>query len=143
MYIYIRSMSEAQSKVYDKLSAASDQILLHIAKLMLFPDSAYTDHWMHEIWAFLSRVEKLKGKNKWPKASFIRKSLSTHNDMIEVYIPLAADDEEDLEPVDLTARELLQAVESYIDWISAELSTYGYVQQSAVKRKLSEVCNLR
>lgn len=143
MYIYIRSMSEAQSKVYDILTASSDQIIRHIAKIMLYPDSPYVDHWMHEIWSFLFRVDKLKGKNKWPKASFIQKSLSTHNDTIEVYIPLAIDDEDEATPtVDISTSELLQAVQSYIEWISLELSAHGYVRQNEVKEKLFEICNL-
>lgn len=139
MYIYIRSMSEAQTEIYRDISNAADQINLHILKILMFPNSPYTDHWMHEIWSFLFRVKKLKGKNSWPKSSFIKKALSTVNDMIPQYMIIAADEEENLEPSEVDPNHALSCIEKYQDWISEELSKNGVVKQSDVKAKLKEL----
>lgn len=139
MYIYIRSMSEAQSKIYDKLTDRSEQIDQHIIRILLFPDSRYVDHWMHEIWASLHTVDRLKGKNTWPKEKFIKKCLSTHNDILDVYTEVVKDIESSLIPNDVPAVCILYSIEAYQDWIARELSINGYVTQAAVKAKLSDI----
>lgn len=140
MYIYIRSMSESQIEVYRKLVASGDQIVMHITKLMLFPDCSYVDHWQHEVWAFLSRISKLKGKSKFPKKEFIKRALATHNDTLEGYIAIAKDEESKLTPRKISEADLLACIEQYQDWLASKLSTDGYVIQSEAKNKLSEIC---
>lgn len=142
MYIYIRAMSEAQSKIYDKISSVANQIDMHIMKILFYPDSEYVDHWMHEIWSFLSMVGKLKGSNKYPKASFIKKSLAVYNDMIDVMMELVLDEESDLAPLDVTPQEIKQCLNEYQNWLASELSAHGAVRQSDVKSKLKEICNV-
>ena len=143
MYIYIRSMSEKQSEIYRKLTSASDQINLHIVKLLMFPNCSYVDHWMHEIWSFLFKVDKLKSNNKWPKQSFIKNALAVHNDIINTYIVIAPDEEENLDPKEVSISYALQCIEEYQDWISEKLSSEGVVRQVEVKSKLREICNLQ
>ena len=140
MYIYIRSMSEAQSKIYDKLSSVANQIDMHIIKILLYPESPYVDHWMHEVWSFLNIVGKLKGSNKYPKSAFIKKSLSIYNDMIDALIQLVWDSESELTPADVPLSCIKHCLEDYQNWISSELSSHGFVKQSDVKSKLTEIC---
>lgn len=142
MYIYIRSMSEAQSKIYDKVTAAASQIDMHIIKILSFPNSPYVDHWMHEIWAFLNLVGKLKGSNKFPKAVFIKRALSVYNDMLDSIIDIAQDDESGLIPIDVSLDEVKRCVTEYQSWLASELSAHGGVKQSDVKAKLKEICNI-
>lgn len=142
MYIYIRSMSEAQTEIYRDIRNASDQITMHILKLLLYPTSSYVDHWMHEIWSFLYIVKKLKGKNKWPEADFIKKAMSTGNDIIPQFMAVVMDEESELEPTWIDPDDALACIEAYQDWIAFELSSYGVVRQSDVKAKLKEICNL-
>lgn len=142
MYIYIRSMSEAQTEIYRDIRNASDKITEHILKILMYPDSPYVDHWMHEIWAFLHIVKKLKGRNKWPKASFIKKALSTGNDMIPQFIMLVTDEESELDPIWVDSNDALKCIEQYQDWLASELSSSGIVVQSSVKSKLKEICNI-
>lgn len=139
MYIYISAMSKAQSKVYDQISAASEQIDIHIAKIMLYPDSPYVDHWMHEIWSFLPRISRLKGTNKLPKPSLIRKALREENDSLNTFIIIAEEDEEDLDSRIVTLQEYEYVVTSYQDWICQILSTSERVRQVDVKAKLHEL----
>lgn len=142
MYIYIRSMSEAQTEIYRDIRDASDQIVLHILKVLMFPDSGYVDHWMHGIWAFLFRVKKLKGKNKFPKTDFIKKAMSTSNDMIPELMSVVLDLEPELEPTWVDSSEALACIEAYQDWAASELSAHGVISQSDVKSKLKEICNV-
>ena len=139
MFIYIRSMLEAQSRIYDNLTAASKQIDMHIIRLLLYPDSRYVDHWMHEIWSFLFDIDTLKRKNTYPKASFIKKALATHNDILGNYVKIVKSLEVDLKPrrVDLTAVEY--CVSEYQNWVAEQLSTHGYIEQRDVKYVLHEI----
>lgn len=142
MYIYIRSMSEAQTEIYRDIRDASDQITMHLLKILMFPSSTYVDHWMHEVWSFLFKVKRLKGKNRWPKASFIKKAMSTSNDMLPQLMYVVADLESESDPIWISDSEALRCVEAYQDWLASELSAHGAVRQSDVKSKLKEICNV-
>lgn len=136
MKIYIRSMSEYQSKIYDNLVSASNQVNMHLIRLLLYPDSRFVDHWMHEIWSFLYRVDKLKGINKYPKAKFIRNALAVHNDTVENYIAVVKDLESELEPADVNIEDVIKLIEQYQAWIAEQLSKQGVVLQNDVKHAL-------
>lgn len=136
MKIYIRSMSEYQSKIYDNLVSASNQVNMHLIRLLLYPDSRFVDHWMHEIWSFLYRVDKLKGSNKYPKAKFIRNALAVHNDTVENYIAVVKDLESELEPADVNIEDVIKLIEQYQAWIAEQLSKQGVVLQNDVKHAL-------
>lgn len=142
MYIYIRAMSESQSKVYDAVSSASTQIDMHIMKILFYPTSEYVDHWMHEIWSFLYFVPKLKGSNKFPKASLIKRGLSVYNDMLDSFIEIVQEAESNLVPEYVDVKRIQCCVSAYQDWLSENLSKHGTVKQSDVKSKLSEICNI-
>lgn len=142
MYRYISAMSKPKSRMHDSIANASEQINLHIAKLMLFPNSPYTDHWMHETWAFLSKVGTLKNTGKFPKSAFIKKALSEDNDILNAYLVNAEDDEPELIPVDVTLDEYRKVVTQYQDWISEVLSKTGLVRQVDAKAKLKELTSL-
>lgn len=141
MYIYIRAMSEDQKSIQSELKSHSEQLDEHIIRLMLYPDSEYVPHWKQEIWNFLHKVDKLKGKNKFPKASFIQKSISTHNDMIEEFRGLVEDIESELTPVEIDTQTIIAVLEAYQKWISEKLSAQGVVKRSEVYAKLDELMN--
>lgn len=139
MKIYIRAMSEERSAIKSELSKASDQLNMHLIKVMLYPDADCLNHWKGEIYAFLHKVDKLKGKNKWPKADFIKQCISTHNDMIEQYVILVEDEEYELTPRSINIRTLELAIDDYDNWIADELSNHGVVKRSDVYRKIDEL----
>lgn len=139
MKIYIFAMSEYQKEIYRKLTSASEQIDEHIIRLLLFPNCRYQEHWKDEIYAFLSRIERLKGKNKWPKAKFIKEALEVHNDILQSYIYFVTDVESQFTPVNVELDVIESAINEYQDWISEELSKNGYVRLSEVHTKLDEI----
>lgn len=139
MYIYIRSMSEAQSKIYDRIADKAPQIVENICKLILFPNSDSQNHWMQEVYSFVNFVPKLKGKNKRPKPNFIKKCLSVANDSIDVLSRRAISNEQPLQPKEVDVTVLLACVQRYQDWLSNELSEFGAVDESQVKNALTEL----
>lgn len=139
MYIYISAMSKSQSRIYDAIASASEQINIHIAKILLFPNSEHVDHWMHEIWSFLPRISRLKGTNKLPKPSMIRRALTEENDALNSYLIIAQDLEDTLEPVDVPLSKYTHVVEEYQNWLCQILSTSEQVRQVDVKAKLREL----
>lgn len=139
MYIYIRSMSEAQSKIYDKITAQSREIVKHIIKLILYPDCSYIDHWQHEIYSFLNYVPKLKSSNKLPKEKFISECLKVNNDCLDNCIWQVMDEEYELDAVSVDIQLIEEVVNNYQNWLAHELATKGAVAPRQVKAKLSEL----
>ena len=139
MHIYIRAMSESQNKIYDKLTDKSDQILIHLAKLLIYPNCQYVNHWKKEIMSFLWRVDKLKGKNKYPSEKFIVKALSTHNDVLAHYISHAIDAESELQPNQISSDTFERAAKEYQHWLAKMLSQQGVIDASLIYSELDEI----
>ena len=139
MYLYIRGMSDYLDHIRDKISDRSVQIDQHIIRLLLYPNSSYCDHWMHEIWAFLHDVDKVKGKNKFPKSKMIYDALATHNDILDNYVTIVKDIEHKLTPEDVSLDTIASVIVQYQFWLSKKLSTAGVVTIAEVKSKLKEI----
>lgn len=142
MYIYIRGVARSRDVVYDKIADAADQIDEHLVRLMLYPDSEYVDHWVQEIWAFLHRVHRLKGSNKFPKAQFIEDALSCGNDIIPNIIQSVKDMESDLSPTDIQEIDVYNVFTQYKSWLASKLSMDGIVSKSEVQAKLRELIGI-
>ena len=127
MYIYIRSMSEAQSKIYDKLTDASWRVDQHIVKLLLLPDCQEANHWKREIARFIDHTSKLQRTNKWPTAKFIKKCLSTHNDMVDVLLRQVSNSLKEANKRTISEEDVLRALNAYQDWLASQLSARGAI----------------
>ena len=138
MYIYIRSMSEEQSRIYDKLTNASDKIVEHIVKLILYPDAQEYNHWKGEIFSFLWKVDKLKGKNKYPSEKFLYKALSTHTDNVEVYLDVIKHMYKD-QPRNISTELATECVDLYMSWLAVNFSSKGSVRPDDVYVKLDKI----
>lgn len=127
MYIYIRSMSEAQSKIYDRLTTLSWKMDEHIVKLLLLPDCQEANHWKREIVRFLYHMDRLKGKNKYPSAKFIKKCISTHNDTAEAMLQLVSSELKDANKRPISEEDVVYALDTYQNWLAEELSSRGII----------------
>ena len=132
-------MSKAQQKIYDEIEHASKQIDKHIIRLLLYPDAREQNHWMNEIISFLSDVDLLKGKNKWPNKKFILKALQTHNDVLDGYRWQVQDQEDELTARNVNPSVILQSIEKYQDWLATELSTHGVISSQDAKSVLKHI----
>lgn len=139
MYIYIRSMSEYQSEIYRSITNNVPELDKHIMKLMLFPDYEGCDHWISEVYSLVNSVKKLKGKNKFPSAKFIKKALSVCNDMLDALLEQVKDEESELSTEYVPFKSIVSGIEMYQDWLASQLSSRGVVTKSNVKAELTAI----
>ena len=65
--------------------------------------------------------------------------MSTNNDTLHGYLEIAKDEEDKLEPSEVSESSLLKCISEYQDWLATKLSSDGYVVQSEAKNKLTEI----
>lgn len=141
MKIYIRAMSEEQKEIKRDLSAKAKPLLRYLIKVILYPDSVEYEHWKAEITEFINDVDKVKGRNRWPKASFIKDAISIQNDMIDAVIKQVKLSERDLRPVPMTEQEILDGVEIYQNWLASTLSAEGIIDPYEAKDLIDDIVN--
>jgi len=139
MKLYIRSMSESQCRIYDKLADRSWEIDKHIVKLLLLPDCQDANHWKREIVRFVDHVNKLSGNNKWPDAKFLKKCLSTHNDAVDALLYTVSGNLKEANQRDISEEDVRIAIEAYQDWLARELSTHGAIRYDDAYAVLDEI----
>ena len=133
-------MSEYQKEIRRELAAKGKQVLRHVIRLVLYPDSQENyNHWKQEIVAFISDVDKVKGKNKWPNKEFIKEAISTQNDMIDAVIRQVKLQENELRPRNVDSSVVLNAVEEYQDWLAGTLSRDGIIDPYEAFDVLDEI----
>lgn len=128
MNVHTMTVHNEKKYLYSKLVAASRQIGLNFAKLILFPDTPYTKTWMYNIWASLNYVDMMKKTKKWPDQEFILSCLQVHNDSVAIASKTVALGEEfDLDARQTESEDILYYIEEYQEWVSFELSWHGTV----------------
>lgn len=132
-------MSNTLANVRDNVKYASYEIDHHIIKLLLFPDTEYTNHWKQEIFAFLHDIDKLKSTNKWPKETDILDWLACHNDVLSNYRITVEDEYEDLVPCNISNSDILSAIEDYQAFLASNLASSGLVRRKDVYDLLSAI----
>ena len=143
MFRMILGMSEQQKEIGRELSAKAKPLLRHLIKVMLYPDAQEYSHWKSEITEFINDVDKVKGSNKWPKAGFIKQSISKQNDMIDAVIKQVKMQERDLVPQPLTESEVLSGVQMYQDWLASHLSSEGIIDPYEASTVIDKIVDLR
>lgn len=139
MYIYIRSMSEAQAEIRRSIVSHSCELVKHIIKLILYADSDCVHHWQSEIYSFLNTVQKLKGKNRWPSAKFIKEALSTWNDSLDTLTWQVIEEEDELVPLSASQEKISAVVNGYQDWLATQLATKGAISPKESRAELDKL----
>ena len=139
MKIYIRAMADSPKEIAAHLKNISWEIDEHIIKLLILPNCREANHWKREVARFLSRIDKLKSKNKWPKASFIRDNLAVHNDMIDELVYQVWNNLSEANKRYLKIGTIKQCIEVYQSWIATELSKNGAIEYVKIYDKLDEI----
>ena len=141
MFMYISAMSKSKKELANAIEDRSDMIFIHICKLLLYPHSAYCDHWKHEIYGFMPRMKKLKKTSKLPSEEFISSIMLDNLDgMVSQFMAEAIADEDDYNyDVSVSDKVVQEVCEKYVMWLSEKLSTVGFVTNAEVKAKLSEL----
>ena len=138
--MYVLAMSRNKKDIKYYLQDRADKVFVHICKILLYPESPYVDHWEHEIYAFISNIQKLKGSNKLPSKSFIQNILLQElDDMVDIYMKQAVADEDDANFTDISESYANKVCEQYVIWLAEKLSTDGFVSNKDVKSELNEL----
>ena len=139
--MYVSAMSKSKKELANAIEDRSDMIFIHICKLLLYQHSAYCDHWMHEIYGFMPRMKRLKKTNKLPSKEFISSIMLDNLDgMVSQFMAEAVADEDDYDYDESVSDKVVHEVcEKYTIWLSEKLSTTGFVTNTEVKAKLSEL----
>lgn len=137
MYIY--AFSKKLKDIAADLDEKSEQIIIHLIKLYLYPENDSVLHWRQEVYNFLYTIPSIKGKNKLPSADFIFKNTwETGKQWLSSYINHVIgeygypDSDTDYSP-----QEISNVCEAYFTWLSEMLSTNKIISRQDVYAELS------
>ena len=139
MYRYIKAMADTRKAVERELKSCGRQIVVHLTKLMIYPEAQQANHWKQEIYSFLNNVPKLKGSKKYPSKSFIFNAISVYVDTIDSIKWQLQYDESDLTQLDIDDAVIEKKATRYLDWLATELSQKGAVQSVQVYNMLDKI----
>ena len=127
MYRYIVGMADTKSEIGRLVAAASEQIDLHIIKLLLMPESNDANHWKQEIYSFLRNVNRLKSSKKWPEFDFLLERISCHEDIVENLRFLVEQDYPAALQSNVSNNDIIKAFQEYHHFLAAGLSSKGVI----------------
>jgi hypothetical protein len=142
----VTEFSERKQKIEDQLTYATKQIIDHICKIVLMPESNAINHWKQEIANFLFEVDKIKGNNKYPSEKQIMNwTYNKQEDMLTDATKMkrklidVIDDYEIDYAIEFTVAISIinDFCKDYFSWISKELAKYGYVNRRMVYEQLN------
>lgn len=151
MKIYISAFAEKQKEIERMLSDKTEMVITHILYIIMAPQSETVNHWCQEIFSFISKVDLLKGKNRYPSAKNIyswtygKKQDTITHDVARVKIKIRnAISKEHFKgeyDANTIADKLDNACEKYFSWLADQLSRYGEVASDDVEEVLKKLVN--
>lgn len=132
-------MGIAKKALEGQLISISGELIEHLVKLYMFPDTEYTEHWRAEVYNFLHKSPKLKGTNKPPKAEFIYSCISGYIDEIDEIMQVIATDCTECYQTRFDSYEAEQLINDYLLWLSMRLSESAVLSSSEIFTKLEEL----
>lgn len=145
MKIYINAMAEQKKEIERSLSPKTDMIIEHMLYLCLAPNCTTVSHWMDEIYSFISKIDKLKGKNRFPSARMIYEwTYGKKQDLVKDtrWLSVMIEDAKDKENItdDFDVQDVMNDLDAmcrfYFQWLSEELASVGAVSRKSVHQKL-------
>lgn len=140
MKIYVTANAEKRSEISKYLKSQTRQVIIHLLKIFLFPHNQSMHHWCTEVTSFLTDIDVLKGKHKFPDKNFIlRNTWEYKEDCIKPYAETLIRQRFYGEP-ECLVEEVYDKIFQYFNWLAERLSTDGFVDSTAVYKKLNELC---
>ena len=144
LHEFARSAAEIRSRLYDKTLITVE----HLTYLCLDPDNVNRDHWINEIYSFISSVGILKSTKKFPTKKFIYDS--SYGDSRDTFTNITfmtkfikAIIRKENFVVDKSIEEVISIVDNvcmeYFGWLSDELSKTGFVDKDEVKSVIDKL----
>lgn len=148
IFEFAKNRSDIKHELMDK----TPKVVEHIIKIILFREDSSVNHWMHEIFSFIHKIDISKSTKKRPKESFIyentfgcvkdnykikdyvRRDISNICDEEGLDAPFTSDDF-----LELYMDKIYEVCDNYFRWLSKELSECGIVSFGDVKRILTNL----
>ena len=141
VYKYIRSFSASKKDILSRIDDVARPILEHLAKIYLMSDSGSFNHWVSEIYGFLNKCSKLKGRNRYPSKKDLLQILY-YNEVpyLKYTFEGIRKDYNTMYQGNYNQYQIICF--QYLDWLSDMLSKYGRVYFSDVQDKIVEVLDV-
>lgn len=124
---YIYAMSKSRRDVGADLEQGCDELIMHLIKLRIYPDSQECNHWRKEVAEKLHRVDSFKGSHKLPSVQFIlHNTYFVHASRITHYIDIVKKDYE-YNVTSCSIDVLLDDIRDYFEWLANQLAETGRV----------------
>lgn len=131
MKIYIKCMGKSRKDIIEDLDSKSVPLVEHLIKIILYQHRGNFAHWIDEVFGFIPRVDKLKGKNRFPDAKTIYHAMWDMNELnLDRTVKYVERICKDYEPYPIDILDIQDFVASYLKSLSKELSEYGRVYPS-------------
>lgn len=134
----VYGMSVPRNVELDEIKNHSYLLVLHLAKLFMFPYEDWSNHWKGEIRAHLGKTRRIRPKNKFlPAEDIVDAILSTVN--LDTIILAAKSAVDEKPPINTDTAEIKEGILDYLSWAANGLSQSGGLSMSQVDRKLDEI----
>ena len=131
-------MSVPRNVELDEIKNHSYLLVLHLAKLFMFPYEDWSNHWKGEIRAHLGKTRRIRPKNKFLSADEIVDTILSTVDL-DAIISDAVSAVNEKPPMNTNIAEIKEGILEYLSWAANGLSQYGGLSMLQVDRKLDEI----
>lgn len=136
MKIYIKCMSKSKKDIWADLDDKASPLVEHLIKIILFQHRGNLKHWCDELGGFIHKVSTFKHNNKFPDYNFIYHSIwDNESKVLDITVDNVKFLNQPYKPYDISISDIRSFCESYISWLSKELSNTGRVYVSQCRDK--------
>lgn len=150
MRLFVTEFADSKREMERELKSKTSQIIQHLFKLYLMPNSINRDYRKKEIANFLSDVPKLNGRNKFPTSKQLynwtyKKWCDVITDIpyMKVMVKDVLDEYTNMNEIRKTYKQICEEFnsicETYFRWLSTELSKVGKVARTDIYNKIDEL----
>lgn len=136
----VYAMSYGRADLASWIEEHTFPVVVAITQLYMFPYSQYRSHWVKEVYASFNSMKLLKHNNKLPSARFIYdNSWGINKRFYKDAIVFVKDKESELQlRDDFNELELVNILDSYFEWLAAQLSQHRVITLSQVFNELKQ-----
>ena len=137
----LNELARGKAEITNKIDNTSDNIINYLILCLLYCDRQELNHWKKEIHSFLYKIDKVKGRNKYPSYKKLRKWWfagfeDTLMDNLDVRIDRIMNE---YGQVEYNKNKIYNSIINYFEWLLQSLSEKGSVYQSEVTFKIDEL----
>jgi hypothetical protein len=148
MKIYITAQALQKSEIETTLATRMEDLIEHLLKLYLMPNSSARNHWQGEIYGILHSISKLKQSKKYPSSNMIYNwTYKKVRDLVTDYKWMKISIDDFCDQYEISSTESVSDIMNefdglcveYFTWLSEKLSTAGKLSTRDVYNKLNEL----